>query len=440
MTAREIYESVLAEVNKYNAPSYSLEEFNYNLNKAILAFTNEKYSYYPVNQQLSDDLRVLVKHAKFNYNKNVDGTARTTATYNSIRGKVYSLNTTTTRALYVSSVADIFEGSVVKFADDRDANTTTYTVATASDITAGSFVVGLTYTIKTVGGTDYTLIGAADSVIGTVFTATGTGGGNGTGTATLIPIVTTSYPYKVAFTTAVTTITDGGRSVMAGDQIFIATAPVGFDTDYSGVNIVTSDATISTTLPASDYLHILSCRVFWSGQKANGQTAYLTYGAKRLTFDVLNVVQNNMYLRPAHLRPYFMVQDNVMNAGIDKITSLGTYKAYQNKPTITTHVGTVPSLVTLDKVQIDYLKIPEIITLSDIDIFTAGEDTSQVLEFPDYLKNEIVRRVTLYFLENTGNPRSGSFVQVNQEIPTVPFEMQGGQRQSQAPQAVPPPQ
>lgn len=376
MTAREIYESVLAEVNKYNAPAFSLEEFNYNLNKAILAFTNEKYSYYPVNQQLSDDLRVLVKHAKFNYKLNADGTTRTDKTYNSIRGKVYSLVNAQTAKLGLSSVADISVGSVVKFNNEKAA--TTFTVSA---------------------------------------------------------IDTTAYPYIVTFGTA-----DVQAVAQVGDQIFIETDLIEYDVDYEGENIVTSDATVSTTLPASDYLHLLSCRAFWKGQKANGQTAYLNYGAKRLTFDALNVIQNNAYLRPAHLRPYYMVQDNVMNAGIDKITSLGSYKAYQNKPTITTHVGIVPSLVTLDKIQIDYLKIPEIITLSDIDIFTAGEDTSQVLEFPDYLKNEIVKRVTLYQLENTNNPRIQSHPMINQEIPSIPLEILGGNRQAQAPQAVQPPQ
>lgn len=53
-------------------------------------------------------------------------------------------------------------------------------------ITAGAFVVGTTYTITTAGTTDYTLIGAADSVVGTIFTATGVGAGTGTATNTVV--------------------------------------------------------------------------------------------------------------------------------------------------------------------------------------------------------------------------------------------------------------
>ena len=47
-------------------------------------------------------------------------------------------------------------------------------------INAGSFVVGVKYTILTVGTTDFTLIGAASNTVGVAFTATGAGSGTGT--------------------------------------------------------------------------------------------------------------------------------------------------------------------------------------------------------------------------------------------------------------------
>ena len=50
--------------------------------------------------------------------------------------------------------------------------------------TAGAFTVTQTYTITTVGNTDFTLVGAENNNVGTEFTATGTG--NGTGTASYV--------------------------------------------------------------------------------------------------------------------------------------------------------------------------------------------------------------------------------------------------------------
>ncbi len=47
-------------------------------------------------------------------------------------------------------------------------------------VSAGSFVVGTSYTIKFVGTTDFTLIGAASNKVGTIFTASAVGIGTGT--------------------------------------------------------------------------------------------------------------------------------------------------------------------------------------------------------------------------------------------------------------------
>lgn len=56
-------------------------------------------------------------------------------------------------------------------------------------VTAGSFVIGKTYRILTVGTTDFTLIGAVNNTVGTHFIATGVG--TGTGTAELSQTVET---------------------------------------------------------------------------------------------------------------------------------------------------------------------------------------------------------------------------------------------------------
>ena len=59
MTSRQLYEGVLIELNKENAPNILLEDFNYFANKAINQYINKRYNIYDVNQQTTDDLRVL---------------------------------------------------------------------------------------------------------------------------------------------------------------------------------------------------------------------------------------------------------------------------------------------------------------------------------------------------------------------------------------------
>lgn len=63
MTAKEIFEYALVELNKREAPSLLLEDYNYFINKAVNQYINRMYNAYEVNQQKTDDLRVLKSSA-----------------------------------------------------------------------------------------------------------------------------------------------------------------------------------------------------------------------------------------------------------------------------------------------------------------------------------------------------------------------------------------
>jgi hypothetical protein len=94
--------------------------------------------------------------------------------------------------------------------------------------TAGSFVTGISYTIKTVGDTDFTAIGASENTIGIVFTASGAG--TGTGTAT---------PNGTNNNTAIGYNT--GRGIITGSNNTILGANVtGLDVNLSN-NIILAD-------------------------------------------------------------------------------------------------------------------------------------------------------------------------------------------------------
>ena len=69
MTARQVFESTLIELSKIQAPSLKLYEFNYLFNKAINQYINKVYNIYDINQQTTDDLRVLKATAYLDPNK-----------------------------------------------------------------------------------------------------------------------------------------------------------------------------------------------------------------------------------------------------------------------------------------------------------------------------------------------------------------------------------
>jgi hypothetical protein len=73
--------------------------------------------------------------------------------------------------------------------------------STTSTISAGSFTVGLPYTILVVGSTDFTAIGASANTVGVKFVATGIGTGNGTATLDPAIVVKMRKNEETTFTT-----------------------------------------------------------------------------------------------------------------------------------------------------------------------------------------------------------------------------------------------
>ena len=66
MNLLKVYEYTLGELNKREAPSILLEDFNYFLNKAIQQYVNKIYDIFELSQQQTDDLRILKKEVVLN--------------------------------------------------------------------------------------------------------------------------------------------------------------------------------------------------------------------------------------------------------------------------------------------------------------------------------------------------------------------------------------
>jgi hypothetical protein len=116
---------------------------------------------------------------------------------------------------------------------------------------AGSFIVGLEFQIKTIGTTDFTLIGAASNTVGLFFTATGVG--TGTGTAFLYG--------------------DGGKGVQIepGDGEAIVVDGMTFSNCFMAMSTIRDFGTVD------DYYGIVysnitadNCRILFFVRQANG--------------------------------------------------------------------------------------------------------------------------------------------------------------------------
>lgn len=220
------------------------------------------------------------------------------------------------------------------------------------------------------------------------------------------------------------------------------------------------DATFEVTLP-DDYLHMLNCICVYkvnNSYKCYDKGNVVEFAAKRLTADSWSIIMNDYYNRPLPERPYFYIHNvnqqislptNEYNPDISGSTDTGivndsflkefpkTIKLnYSNQPDeenslITKQAGLRHANASkvrceirygrdtktfeLKKVLIDYIKAPQTIRLTK-DQMDLTEDTSQIMEFPDYVCQEIINELTLLVMARDSDPRTQIQATVNQSI------------------------
>lgn len=320
MTLKQLYEALLVEMNKVEAPSLLLPDFNYLVNKAVLQYINTRYNIYDANQQTTDDLRVLKATAILPVKK-------ATSVYGDVGSKV------------------------------------------------------------------------TDSLYG---------------------------------------------------------------------------ATYEVDLP-DDYLHMLNCVcIFKVNEQKDCWDAgnYWEQGATRLTSDMWPLVINNLYMRPSYRRPYYFIHNvnkstelptNSYEPDTSLGTSLGTgtdtpsgdynYKTnpnlsrsikignkqedlvernighrFGNASTVRCEIryGKDDRVFQLQYVHIDYLKSPQHLRLTQTQL-DSTRDTSQMMEFPDYVCQEIINGLVKLVMENSSDPRLQTNIPVNQTI-APPAQLQSQQQ------------
>lgn len=216
-------------------------------------------------------------------------------------------------------------------------------------------------------------------------------------------------------------------------------------------------ATYEVNLP-SDYLHLLNCICVYKLKKTHkcyDKDSYVQFAAKRLTADSWSSIINDYYQRPKPQRPYYYIHNvnkqnelptNVYNnsdqTGTDQVNSetntefprsinlkLGQSQVsqslieksaglrYANPTNVRCEIryGKDNSVFELVEVLIDYLKAPQVIRLTQEQI-DLTEDTSQVLEYPDYVCQEIINELVHLVMENTADPRLQTHIPVTQSI------------------------
>ena len=362
MTARQIFEATLIELSKVQAPALQLYEFNYLFNKAINQYINKVYNNYDINQQTTDDLRVLkatafMKPHKYGSNKpyaNYNGTDTTNADYD---GKSPDGNTYGSASSYLSTA----------HSQIQSLNGATYEVFMPIDYLHMLNCVCIYYVAKQKDCWD---AGSYIQIPATRLTAD-----------SWSQIVTDIYnrpspmrPYyyihnqnsNITLPTSPVTAAEGGVSDENPAGYTGIDMPLGGDDGY---NVTSSEGDVATATTGGSNFQ----RTFKLQQ--DGQEKEISLVEKPIAARIAN---------PSNVRCEI-------------------------------RYGRDDSLFQLVEVLIDYVKSPQFIRLTQEQI-DLTEDTSQIMEFPDYVNQEIINELVHLVMAHNNDPRLANNMQITQSI------------------------
>lgn len=189
----------------------------------------------------------------------------------------------------------------------------------------------------------------------------------------------------------------------------------------------------------NDYFHILNCICNFEVKKnfkCYDKDDKVQFSATRLTSDLWSHIINNFYLRPSYRRPYYFINNVGTNPEVDEnptedetshpsVEKEDTTRYGNSSPVrLEIRYGKDNKIFDLTHIYVDYIKTPQHIRLTQ-DQLDNTEDLSQILEFPDYVCQEIINELVKLMMENARDPRLQTNIPINQTIASpVPHSQQ----------------
>ena len=366
MTARQVFEGLLTELSKVNAPSMLLQDFNYFFNKAINQYVNKRYNIYDINQQTTDDLRVLKSTCILDVTKSIDNEGNplkaltnNDAGMSKLFGATYEVNLPSDY-LHILNCICVYklnqnwkcynQGDIVQFAAKR--------------LTADSWSIIINdYYNRPLPWRPYFYI---HNINTSNLVPTNPIDKNGNGTD-----MVGDYNHDVKYTYSIKK-NDG-----TGEQIDGVTLNgANFEIKGEDENII--------KYPAADYKIVSTTTTPTSSHNSNFPRVIKLGTTEKATAD-----------------------------SVEKETAYRYGNA--SKVRMEVRYGHDDTVFELQKVFIDYIKTPQYIRLTQ-DQVNLTQDTSQIMEFPDYVCQEIINELVTLVMENTADPRLQSHPVVTQSI------------------------
>lgn len=421
---------------KQNAPNILLEDFNYFANKTVLQYINKRYNIYDISQQTTDDLRVLkataildVIRTPYKDKINLDDDLLSyfmDATYTAELPNDYYHLLNCLCLFKVNNTNKCYDkGTVARFSATR--------------LTADSWSqVVDNYWLRPSYKRPYYYIHNVN---------------------TNDPEVPTNpvKDYKDATEGSSKSIknigTDKSKQAIANDEIIDLQFIEEVSNPRNPPSIIASREIYALTHYENNF-YAWQCRKvenLWSWyQVSDNQTFYFKYQDSRYfiytnrqikEYSKLDFVKNitigtstrseeEYQLIEQGQDPFKKIDLNgFINNGSVTYPQRNAQVRYGNasKPLIEIRYGEDHSTFELFKIMVDYIKAPQHIRLTQEQI-DKTLDTSQVLEFPDYVCQEIINELVKNIMENISDPRLQTFPVVSQSIAN-PAQQQAPQEQ-----------
>lgn len=371
MTARQVFEATLIELSKIQAPSLKLYEFNYLFNKAINQYINKVYNVYDINQQTTDDLRVLKATTFLTPHKvelagRAGGSQKDSAIQNT---KAVTGNQDSPEGGYTGQASSYLSKAHRSIQSLHGA---TYEVYMPIDYLHMLNCVCIYYVAKQKDCWD---AGSYIEIPATRLTAD-----------SWSQIITDIYNRPSPMRPYYYIHNLNQQQVLPTDPRTKVTTGTGLEEvgiDMNGIYQVTSASGGE-----------------WEDNDIDAGTAGGT--------DV--EAQNSNFQRTFKLNTTKGEQQVSL---VEKPIALRAGNTSNVRCEI--RYGKDDSLFQLVEVQIDYVKCPQFIRLTQEQI-DLTEDTSQIMEFPDYVNQEIINELVHLVMERVNDPRLGNNIQMTQSI------------------------
>lgn len=386
MTSKQIYEATAIELSKVQAPTLKLYEFNYFFNQAIRQFVNKVYNVYDINQQTTDDLRVLKATATLKPEL-APTTGNKALDY--LRGATYFVNMPDDY-LHLLNCICLFDVNKRKECwNDGDVM-----VVGATKLTADSWssVVDDVYNRPTKKHPYYYIHNQNDIYLDSNYELTDrnsklpTNINSETSTVPSDNATDKLHNYDYSVWNAVLDAAKQAaleESASSSTVITAAKAVTGITKDMTNA-IDKVNSSLGSNPPATDvYKALLAIPAIASGTSNFERT---------FTFDDVPDAENT----------------------VEK--SAGIRHANSSRVKVEIRCGRDKSnIFSLSAVQIDYVKAPQFIRLTQEQL-DSDEDISQVMEFPDYVNQEIVNELVNLVMRKTNDPSLQAHIQMTQSI------------------------